>query len=146
MIASNELKRSEEQILTQAPIQVKFGDIDYDIKPLRILKARDWRAKMIEKMQEVTGRMLARVDGEKQLMGALGYVLLEFPEVLADLVFSYSPELPQSKILDEATEEQMAKAFGKILQVAFPFQGELKTMMQVMTPPVNSRTSATSTK
>lgn len=134
-----ELKRTEEQILTQAPIKVMFGEVEYDIKPLRILKAREWRVTLIEKLKDVMGQLSGQAEGEKQLMSALGYVLVQFPETLAELVFAYAEYLPQDKILEEATEEQMAKAFGKILQVAFPFQGELRTMMQVLTPAASSR-------
>ena len=140
MFASNVLKRSEEDILTQAPIKAKFGGAEYEIKPLRIMKAREWRGKLMEKMKEVGVEMSKEAGGEKQLMQGLGYVLLQFPTVVADLVFEYCPELPEEKILEDATEEQMAIAFGKIMQVAFPFQGELKTILQVMALPANSRT------
>jgi hypothetical protein len=36
------------------------------------------------------------------------------------------------KIEAEGTEEQLAVAFGKIMQVAFPFVGELKTITQTL--------------
>jgi hypothetical protein len=121
-------------------MKVKFGETEYDIKPLRIIKAREWRQKMMSKMQEIGAEMSKEAAGERQLMQGLGYILLQFPTVVADLVFEYAPDLPEDKVLEDATEEQMAIAFGKIMQVAFPFQGELRTIMQVMALPANSRT------
>lgn len=135
MFATTEGKRSQDQILSQSPIEVTLGTVKYSIKPLRILKSRDWRQSLITKMGEVTSRMKADTGSDAAFLSGLGYVLLQFPETLSELVFEYAPYLPKDKIMDEetgATEEQMAVAFGKILQVAFPFTGELKTVLMTM--------------
>jgi len=65
-------------------------------------------------------------------MSGLGYTLLQFPDILLELVIAYSTDLDKAKVEFEATEEQIAIAFGNIMQVAFPFQGELKAVMQVL--------------
>jgi hypothetical protein len=135
-------KRSQDQILAQAPIEVTLGEVVYKIKPLRILKSRDWRQSMMTKMGEVTNTMRGDMGSDAAFLSGLGYVLLQFPEILADLVFEYAPDLPKDKIMDSetgATEEQIAVAFSKILAVAFPFMGELKTVMMTLGASATSR-------
>jgi hypothetical protein len=126
-------KRTQDQILSQAPIKVKLGDVEYDLKPLRILKARSWRQELITKMNAVTTNLRQETGSDAAFMSGLGYTLLQFPDILMELVLSYAPDtLSKEKVEAEATEEQIAIAFGSIMQVAFPFQGELKAVMQVL--------------
>jgi hypothetical protein len=125
-------KRTQDQILSQAPIIVKLGEMEYKLKPLRILKAREWRQMLIDKMTSVTTNLRQETGSDAAFMSGLGYTLLQFPDILLELVVAYSANLDKSKVESEATEEQIAIAFGNIMQVAFPFQGELKAVMQVL--------------
>jgi hypothetical protein len=141
-----EVKRSEEDILSQAPIVVKFGDVEYKIKPLRMIKAREWRDKLIKEVQSIGTSLQQDTSTSPVFIQGLAFVFLQFPQKMADLVFSYAPNLPREKIENEGTEEQLARAFGQIVQIAFPFVGELQAMMQTLSMSASFPALAKSTK
>jgi hypothetical protein len=128
----NESKRSDEEILTQAPIKATFGVKEYPIKPLRILKQQEWRDKLITDITEISKTLNVAAGTDTVLLSGLGYTMLRFPKKLIELVFAYAPDLPKDEILEAATEEQFAKVFGQIMVVAFPFRGELQMISQVL--------------
>ena len=123
-------ERTEEQIFSRMPIQVTLGDAKYDLKPLPIIKAREWRTKLTETMQGIVGTMSA--DQSPMTMGpALTAALVGFPDKVCELVFAWATELPTEKILAEATEEQLAVAFSGVMKMAYPFLAQLAMTMQV---------------
>lgn len=125
------MERTDSDILAKAPIKVLLGSTEYDVHPLTILKAREWRAKVNESFQSIAQSFAAKPE-PGNLGPALTGALLAFPEKLAELVFAYAPDLPQQTILEEATEEQMNAAFGKIMKLAFPFVGQLAQTIQIL--------------
>ena len=126
------MKRTEEQILSKAPIEVTFGEKKYQIKPLTILRQRQWRSKLSEDLKDIVSSFERKDASSAALATGLTKALLEFPEKLAELVFSYDPSLPKEQILDEATEEQIALAFSAIMAVAFPFLAQLGQVTGLM--------------
>lgn len=121
-------QRSEEDILSKTPIKALLGSTEYDLKPLPIIKARAWRSKLAETMQSIVGNMDSTADKTAQ---AITSALVAFPDKVADLVFAWSPELPQKQILEEATEEQLAIAFSALMVMAYPFLAQLAMTVQV---------------
>jgi hypothetical protein len=124
--------RTEDEIIGQLPITVKFGDKEYKIKPLTILKARKWRENLIGQIQTIAAALKQDTNTSEVFVSGLAFVFLSFPEKMADLIFTYAPDLPKETIEEEGTEEQMSRVFGQIVQVAFPFLGELKAMSQTL--------------
>jgi hypothetical protein len=124
-------KRSEADILAQAPLKVKFGEKEYDIRPLTILKQRAWRERLNQELKGFVEVFNAKAD-QNTIMSGLTGALVEFPEKLVDMVFLYAPYLPKEEIMNTATEEQIAFAFSSIMAVAFPFLAELGTMTKLM--------------
>jgi hypothetical protein len=41
------MKRTESDMIAKSPVMVKLGETEYPIKPLTILKAREWRGKLV---------------------------------------------------------------------------------------------------
>jgi hypothetical protein len=123
--------RTEDDILSQAPIKIKLGQKDYEVKVLTILKARKWRAQLVETLGIVFDSFKQPAVGAA-LPSAMTSALMEFPEKLTDLIFAYAPELPRETILEEATESQIVNAFTAIMQEAFPFLGPLGMATQVL--------------
>ena len=117
-------ERTEEQILTKAPIEVKLGDEMYKLPILSVLKMAEWRRKLIAVANEIGGMGVSLMS--------LGTCFIAFPEKLIDLVFAYCPDLPQDKLRETATEEQFVTAFSAIIPVAFPFMRQLSLMKSVM--------------
>lgn len=139
-------ERTEEQILARAPITLKLGGKDYDTPVLTILKARTWRANMIEQAKEIASSLGSNTNGrDDAFFVGLGTVFLGFPEKMADLVFEYAPGLPKDEILENATEEELGIAFGDIMKVAFPFGRQLSLMKTVFQMGANLSASGKST-
>lgn len=124
-------ERTEDDILSQAPVKVKLGEKEYELKPLTCRKAREWRLKLSESLSVITASF-GQSPEPGNLGPALTSALISFPEKLLELVFAYEPSLPRETILDEATEEQVASAFSVIMKLAFPFLGQLATTVQIM--------------
>jgi hypothetical protein len=124
--------RSEEEIVGKLPILVKFGETEYKIKPLTILKAGAWRDKLVTEVNEIVDSLKGDGADSNAFTDGLAFVFLKFPQKVFDLVKSYAPDLEWEKIADEATEEQLSRAFGQIMVVAFPFLGELGATMQAL--------------
>jgi hypothetical protein len=123
--------RSESDMIAKSPVQVTLGDVNYDIKPLPILKARKWRTLLAATMNELVGTL--QENQSKDNMGpALTAALVRFPEKMAELIFEWSPELPKDKIIEEATEEQLSVAYSKVMQFAYPFLAQVQTTIQVV--------------
>lgn len=125
------MKRSEEDIIAMASFEVQLGAQKYPIKPLTILAQRAWRAKLSEELVPIV-ESFSQQANEKAMLTGLAASLVNFPEKLASLVFSYAPDLDQDKILAEATEEQLAVAFSSIMVVAFPFLAQLGLVTQLV--------------
>jgi len=116
--------RTEDDILSHAPISVKLGDKDYSIPLLAVQAQREWRKKLFAELAPILAAFNLTVEA-KTMAAGLTASLLTFPEKLVDLVFLYAPGLPKDEILASATEEQIAVAFSAIMAVAFPFVPQL---------------------
>ena len=112
------MARTEEQILTQAGVLVKLGGKEYSIKPLVIRDARAWRMKVAE--------YISKLDIESDDFDvALKHLLVTMQDVTIDLFFEYAKDLDRKKIEGEATEEDIAEAFSRVVEVAFPLAQSL---------------------
>jgi hypothetical protein len=116
--------RTEDDILSRAPITTKLGDKDYSIPLLAVMAQREWRKNLFAELVPLLDSFKSKADGQSMQTG-LTAALLNFPEKLCDLVFAYAPTLPKEEILANATEEQIASAFSAIMGVAFPFLPQL---------------------
>jgi hypothetical protein len=124
-------QRSEDEIISMSPMRVTLGHKEYDLHPLPIKKARIWREKLTNIMSEIVGSMGNKDISKQSMTEGLTAALIAFPDKVADLVFEWSPDLPQDTILEEATEGQMNAAFSAIMVMAYPFLAQLVTAMQV---------------
>ena len=112
--------RSEEQIVGQAPLLVKFGGKEYQIYPLVIKESREWRKKIAQMLGQLPQYVSATTDKPDDFQQALNGMLVDMPDKVVDLVFEYGKDLPRDEIEAVATDAEMAKAFESILEVAFP--------------------------
>ncbi len=138
---SKPFERTEAQIVAMSPITVRLGESDYEIKPLRITAAQKWREKLIQEVGAISGVLKQDASTSPAFINGLAFVFLQFPEKMLDLLFAYAPYLPQEAIRDEekgATEEQVSRAFGQIVQIAFPFVGELRAITQILSVAASS--------
>lgn len=130
------MPRTEEEKTIQAPIKITLGETEYSVKPLRVLKAREWRS-LVEKE---LGPMVAKIQlvkiGERVVVAGLPTAVTMFPEKICDLVFAYASDLSRDRILAEATEEQIVIAFSRFWEVAFAnFLPQMALAKEMLNPP-----------
>jgi len=127
------MQRTDEQILTREPITIKLGDKDFKVKILALGKARTWRTTLLQVMSGVLASF-KDVPTPGNMAPALTAAMLTFPDKLHELVEAYSPEIASERdyILDNASDEQLASAYGKITAVAFPFLAQLNMTTTVL--------------
>jgi hypothetical protein len=123
--------RTEDDILSRAPVVVKLGGKDYSIPLLAVMAQREWRQRLFAELAPLLEAFNFSVDGKSMATG-LTAALLKFPEKLCDMIFAYAPDLPKEEILEKATEEQIASAFSSIMGVAFPFLPQLGMVTQLL--------------
>lgn len=123
-----------------APIKVRFGISDYEIKLLRTNPQREWRKKLVDVYNEIIGNFSLSASNLEVgvFKGGLIAALIKSPEKLGDLLFAYDPELPKDKILEESTEEQIVHAFQEVMEVAFPFLAVLKMATEILSSELSS--------
>ncbi len=117
---NNEEKRTEEDIVTQEPIKVVFKGKTYDVPILVILHARPWRRRVSELLVTASGTVGTTSDDPESFKTGLNSLLVDMPDTIIDLFFEYARDLDRDEIESVATESEMATAFSKILEVAFP--------------------------
>jgi hypothetical protein len=139
-------ERTEEEVTGMLPIEVTLGKEVYKIPALPIQQGREWRVKFHEAMQPVlaTYNGTANFDGIK---GGFAAAMLQFPEVLFEMLLLYAGgSLDKEKMLTEATDEQVAAAFSKVMIVAYPFVSHLTAVTKVLQMEASLPPSAQSTK
>lgn len=112
-------KRSEDQILTQAPIMVSFGGKQYELKPLVIKESREWRKQFAAVLGDLP-LFVNVADTTKHFQEVINGMFLDVPDKVIDLIFAYAKDLPREEIEAVATDVEMSVAFESILEVAFP--------------------------
>ncbi len=117
--------RTEDDILSQAPITLMLGTKEYPVKPLPIKKSKEWRGKVAEVLNQMsTGALSSGVLNPQTFMQGIMVAFFKFPDQVLELVIAYSPELLECQrevILDSATDEEIVVAFSRIMSVAYPF-------------------------
>lgn len=127
-------KRSESDMLAQAPIKLRLGNKEYEVPILSNKKAAAWR----EKLYAALGPLVAGFDFSNvditanqqhvsHLMSQkLSQELIAYPQRLAELLFDFAPSLPKDDIMGEdpelcASDEQICLAFAQCAEVGYPF-------------------------
>jgi hypothetical protein len=136
--AIKEPRRSESDVLIKE-LKLKFGEKEYVVPVLRMRAAEKWRAEYFEKTKEVSDSMPEKFDKEndpRELSKAIGRglmgALLQFPNKIPELVFSYAPLLPREEVLEAAYDQDFARAYKQIWQVAFrPFLDSLGMVIEM---------------
>lgn len=126
------MERTEEQKIAQSPEIVTFGGKEYPLRPLVIKESREWRQKVIKTLSELPQFTRVTSDNKKEFDSALSALLITMPDTVVDLFFSYAKDLDREEIEKVATDSEMAAAWEKVVDLAFPLlQGLVKTMSKM---------------
>jgi len=128
-------------------ITVKLAGKDYQVQPLKVRQAKAFRQKIGAQLSGLTDLIAGAlrpsagvtVAGDlteiAELIGTLGQTLsarlIGSTDLIADLLFEYSPELAadRERIEAEAYDEELLSVFLEVLKLLYPF-GNLAQIFQ----------------
>jgi hypothetical protein len=120
------MKRTEAEVLSKAPIKVRLGETDYEIKPLTLGPARLWRQRVLEDMSATLQAFKSTDINPETMTSGFSAAMISFPDKLLKIVMDFAPYLPQAEIEANATDEQLAVAYGKVMTLGFPLWAPLQ--------------------
>ena len=126
------MARTEEEKVARAPLLVKLGGKEYPITPLVIRDARIWRQKVVNVLTSLPDYINATTDSPDDFNAALKALLVTMQDTTLDLFFEYAKDLPRDEIEKTTTEEEIAEAFSRVIEIAFPLSrslAEVKTRL-----------------
>lgn len=123
-------ERTEEEKLAQAPLIVRLGGKDYEVKPLVIRDSRLWRGKLAKVLGDLPKYITVSTDDEDAFQQAMEVMIVQMPDTVADLFFEYARDLNREEIEALATEEEVATAFLEVQRYAFPLARSLLKILK----------------
>jgi hypothetical protein len=124
------MARTEEEKVVQAPLKIILGGKEYEVKPLVIKDSRAWRKKLASTLGVLPEYTGVTTDTPDKFKGALDAMLVSMPDQVVELVYDYARDLNREEIEASATDDEVAKAFEQIVEVAFPLA---RSMVGAMT-------------
>ena len=125
-------KRTEEEIVAKAVIEVTLGGKKYEIAPLVIRDSREWRKKVIGLLAPLPSLVNTTMDiNNPEAFGeALKTLMVAMPDQVLDLFLEYAKDLNQKDIENTATDAEIAFAFEEVIKVAFPLAESLPKVVK----------------
>lgn len=107
------------------PYILFFGGQAYEFHKPSLRKSRAWKKNLIEFQKSLQEAGQTAIQSDANAMASLEFLAVESVDRMADLVLEYC-DFPGSAInrelLEDATEEEIAAAYGVICKVAFPLE------------------------
>jgi len=126
--------RTEEQKLARAPVVVVLGGKETEIRILSLSESREWKQKVAKLLNAGFSDIKTDSSDPDKFGRAIMAFMIESPETLIDLFFSYAKDLNREEIEKVATEEEIGIAWDKVREVAFPLAQSLVQTMNTMLP------------
>ena len=123
-------KRTEEEKLVRAPIEVILGGKGFRIAPLVIRESREWRKKVVDLIIPLPNMIKTTMDDPDAFGKVLKDILVTQPDQVIDLFFEYAKDLNREEIENIATDAEMTKAFEEVIKVAFPLAESLPRVVK----------------
>ena len=123
------MSRTEDDIVTQASIEVILGGTRYKVAPLVIRDSREWRKGVVKLVSSLPTYANATTDNPAEFAEALNAIMVSMPDEVINLFFQYARDLDREKIEGIATEAEIAKAFEQVIEIAFPLAQSLPKVM-----------------
>lgn len=127
-------------------ITIRLADRTYTIPQAPIGRAKEWRKKLKQPLNEILALVSGDLTAELTTMADLVAladkvipVLMDAPETLLELLLGYAPALrgDRSYIEENGFDEQVVDAFLAVLKVAFPL-ARLTELLGPMSPATSS--------
>jgi hypothetical protein len=125
------MERTEEQKITEEVVKLTFGGKTFEVKPLKMKEAALWRKKFVELYNNISQLANITSDKPEEFSKAMGDMLLEKPEKIADLFFEYT-KLNREEIEGLATSKEFLVACGEVFALEASFFGlAVKTIVNL---------------
>ena len=121
--------RTEDEIVTQASVEVILGGTRYKVAPLVIRDSREWRKEVVKLVSSLPQYAKATTDNPQEFEDALNAIMVAMPDKVIDLFFQYAKDLNRDEIEGLATDTEIARAFEQVIEVAFPLAQSLPKVM-----------------
>jgi len=127
-------ERSEEQKIYQEGIKVTLGGKEYEVRPLKLREEKLWRQKLSKLIGNLPKYAKITTDDSEAFSGAIDAIMVNTPDEVVDLFFSYAKDLNREVIEEEATGAEVAVGFEKVVAMAFPLPQALMGAMSKLSP------------
>jgi len=95
----------------QTVIKVILGGKEYQIRPLVIREAREWRQKLAEIVAVLPKYVTVSSDTPDKFAEAIKGLFSSMPDSIGDLFFAYAKDLNREEIEATATDQELITAF-----------------------------------
>ncbi len=111
-------------------VKVTLGGRDYQVDELRSRENAAWRerlrvpfANLVQRLEEAGETEITNPGAMVALLRETAGTVIEAPDMLAGLLFAYSPalEADRERIVAEAYDSELMNAFIEVLKLAYPF-------------------------
>ena len=126
---SQKPKRTEEAILAHDGFEVILGGKKYEIAPLVIREAREWRKAYAEASAGMFGLVAGTLEKAEDFQPIYKDMLTKMPDQTIDLFFQYAKDLDREEIEGTANEHEIADAFAVLVEFALPLSKSLAKAM-----------------
>ena len=134
--------RTEEQKIAREPVTASFGGKEYKIRVLTLGESREWKQNVAKLMDNSVSQIQTNDSDSEKFSKTLLSFMLDSPNTMIDLFFSYAKDLNREEIEQVATEEEISIAWDKVREVAFPLAQTLVQTINKMTPQGKSLSSS----
>ena len=126
--------RTEEQKIARASVSVILGGKEYEVKQLTLNESRVWKQQVAKLLTEGFKQTKVSSSDPEKFSEALLVFMIDAPNALVDLFFSYAKDVNREEIEEIATEAEISVAWEKVREVAFPLAQTLVQTMAKMLP------------
>ena len=136
MTTKKDKERTEEKICAGAAETIVLGGVGYQLAPASLNASDEWQEHYFRTIKPIVETIMASRSEEEivpyeKLFETLTLVT---PKIVAELVFKYWPGLPEAKIRETASREEITEAFKVVcLMELGPTRAALPIMMGAAT-------------
>ena len=113
------VKRTEEEIISKAPVQVIIGGEPLDMAPLVIAESRKWRQQFSKLLGELPALSTIDTENPENFKKGMNTLMVAMPDKVLNLVCQYMKLKPE-EIENKATDQEISEAFEVAVELAFP--------------------------
>jgi hypothetical protein len=126
-------------------ITANIGGREFQIEPLKIKAARQWRETLNGFVDSVTGAFYTQLNSPEAIKATINtakQIIVNMPDRALDMIAAYSPVIARDVewIEENGTDAEVFAVFLDILKVVYPL-GQLTTLIRGLAASTTSKSS-----